>query len=130
MGTDELSISDLAARQPGKECDEPYRHVDSASLPNWWETIAEKFERYGLRPYRPPKLRDGTILPALVPQLEVKHGVNIRILKFDSAGDQWRIYVDDDYIASMKGKRVPEGYTQFEITAEEFVDRLREHEQP
>lgn len=120
-------IRRLAGRSAGEDVRDPYAAIDVASLPDWWTDAIEEFEAYDLRPYRPPRFGDGTLKYEVVSGLEADLGVSIRFLGRDvTYEDDWLVEVDGQPLGEVGRHRSPEGYTVFEMDADEFAAWVRE----
>lgn len=120
-------IRRLAGRSPGEDAQDPYTDVDVDSLPDWWIDAIEEFEAHGLRPYRPPRFEDGTLKYRVISRLEGELGVSIRILGHDiTVEDDWQVEVDDRRVGKISRHRSPDGYTVFEMDADEFEVWVRQ----
>ncbi|SER40895.1 hypothetical protein [Natrinema salaciae] len=121
-----IAVAAIADRDPGED-DDPYDDVEIASLPDWWADAVQEFESYNLRAYRPPRFADGTLKHAVVKKLETKLGVSIRFVGRDvSYRDDWEVQIDGEKMIDIGRHRNPDGYTVFEIGADEFVDKVTE----
>lgn len=117
----------LAGRSAGADARDPYANADVESLPDWWTDAIEEFEAHGLRPYRPPRFVDGTLKYEVVSGLEADLGVSIRFLGRDvNYEDDWLVEVDGQLLGEVGRHRSPEGYTVFEMDADEFAAWVRE----
>lgn len=106
---------------PGFDEESPYDDADLSELPEWWRRNVEEFQAHEMRPYRPPRLADGTVTTELVERLESTHDVDIRIRAVDPQdGGAWEILVDDEAVRSVARTRTEAGNTRYEITAEAF----------
>jgi hypothetical protein len=105
---------------------EPYDAVDVGELPGWWQRAIAHFEERDLAPYRPPRFADGTLEPGVVRALETELGVSIELrCKNATLGADWTVLVDGDDVVTIGRHRSRERYTVFELTAEEFRERVR-----
>lgn len=120
-------VEALRSRAPGEDDANPYADVDVSELPAWWRESIERFEEYGLRPYRPPRLADGELKHEVVADLEAEFGVEIRFVGIDATyGDDWTLFVDDEDAGPVARHRSTDGYTVFECTADELRERVRD----
>lgn len=114
-------VSGLATRPPGWDPDRPHEGVDIATLPDWWRTAIEEFERHGLRPYSPPRFEDGELVPEIVAELEDELGAIVRLTSdAASIGDPWLVRVDGEPVAEIGRRRDSGGYTRYLLSSEEF----------
>ena len=111
---------------PGYDEESPYEGEDLSEYPDWWRKNIEDFRKHELRPYRPPRFADGEYTPPVTDRLEADLGVTIQIRATDPReGDDWRIEVDGDPVADIGRERRGEGFTQYEMTTEEFERTVR-----
>lgn len=100
---------------------DPYSDVDLTEYPLWWRQNIELFREHGLRPYRPPRFADGEYTPVVLDRLERTFGVDVLFRAVDpTVGDDWRIVIDGEEVATVRRHRSGEGYTVYELTAAEF----------
>ena len=84
-----------ASLPPGFDDEDPYEGEDLSTYPEWWRRNVEEFREYGMRPYRPPRLADGTLTPPLIEELEAEYGVSVRFRAVDpQVGNSWELVVD------------------------------------
>lgn len=116
-----------AGLPPGHDDEDPYEDVDLADLPSWWRENVERFRDHRMRPYRPPRFEDGSILPAVVTALEAELGVEIRIRKLIGPGsdDGWEVTVDGEPVVTVDRVRTEEGRSVYSITADAFERAVR-----
>lgn len=126
-GEDErTTVSSLRSRSPGETPHDPYGDVDVSELPAWWQAAIREYEAFGLRPYQPPRFEDGTLKHTVVSALEDELDVSIVLLGWNvEYEDDWSVYVDGEPIGDIGRRRSPDGYTVFEMTADEFVEFVR-----
>ncbi|WP_311172870.1 hypothetical protein [Halobellus ordinarius] len=106
---------------PGFDDESPYADVDLAEFPEWWRRNVEEFREHEMRPYRPPRLADGTVTTELIDRLESTYDVEVRIRAVDPhEGGAWEILVDDEAVRSIERTRTEAGNTRYEITAAAF----------
>ncbi|MFC6873199.1 hypothetical protein [Halobellus marinus] len=106
---------------PGFDDESPYADVDLEEFPEWWRRNVEEFREHEMRPYRPPRLADGTVTTELIDRLESTYGVEVRIRAVDPhEGGAWKILVDDEAVRSIERTRTEAGNTRYEITAAAF----------
>lgn len=124
---DRPDVSRLASRAPGADPDDPYEDVDVASLPAWWRRAVSEFEAHDLRPYRPPRLADGTPLHDVAARLERELGASITFGTADEDfRDRWTVRVDGDPAGKVGRHRSAEGYTVFEVDPDELASLVRQ----
>jgi hypothetical protein len=100
---------------------------DEDERPEWWRQAAAEFERYDLRPYRPPRFADGTLKHEVVDRLEAEYGVAITFVSIDpEPNDEWEVRVDATTVFELGHRRHRAGYSIFETTAEQFESTVRE----
>ncbi len=117
-----------ASRDPGEDDVDPYAGADLSKYPSWWRENIREFRQYGMRPYRPPQLTDGAVVPALVERMEAEYDVRIMLRAVDPRiGDDWGLYVDGEQAAKVGRERVGDGYTEYDLTAEEFETLVQDH---
>ena len=125
--TDTADVESLRSRAPGEDSTDPYADVDISELPEWWQASIERFEKHGLRPYRPPRFADGELKHEIVDALEAELGVEIRFVGIDvTYGDDWTLFVGGEDIGPIGRHRSTDGYSVFECTGEEFEARVRD----
>lgn len=118
-------ISVLHSRSPGTDPNDPYEETEISELPDWWQRAIEEHREYGLRPYRPPRFKDGTLKHTVIKRIEDEHDVTIGFIDLDIDDDSWQIRVDGDIVGKIERRRSTEGYTVFEMEANEFERYLR-----
>lgn len=118
--TDDPRISDLQSRAPGADPEDPYEDVDLSELPEWWQRAIAEHEEYDLRPYRPPRFEDGTLKHIVVDELESSEDVDIDFIDLDVEDDDWQIRIEGDIVGDIGRRRSTDGYTVFEMEADEF----------
>jgi len=123
---DDLSIEQLQSRAPGTDPEDPYKDVDIGTLPEWWQRAIEEFEAHDLRPYRPPRFDDGTLVHEVVAGLEREAGIDIRFGSVDTDyRERWTVRVDGDPVGTIGRHRSSEGYTVYELDRAEFESLIR-----
>lgn len=123
---DDLPIEQLRSRAPGADPDDPYQDVDIDTLPEWWQRAIEEFEAHGLRPYRPPRFDDGTLVHEAIATLERELGIDIRFGSVDTDyRERWTVRVDGDPVGTIGRHRSSEGYTVYELERAEFESLIR-----
>lgn len=115
-----VAVDDLQDRSPGEDDEDPYEDVDLSALPEWWRKAIEEHRTFDLRPYRPPRFRDGEIYPELKNQLEADHDRNIRLACYDVEDGEWEIIVDGETVARTERWRSPEGFSVIDMESEDF----------
>ena len=116
-----------AANPPGYDEDDPYADADLSSYPEWWQRNVTEFRTHGMRPYRPPRFADGTIVTERIDSLESELGVEIRFqAKNPQDGGRWQLVVDGDAIMAVTHERSGEGYTIYDMEVHEFERVVRE----
>jgi len=111
---------------PGFDEEDPYEDQDLDEYPEWWRTNIERYRDHELRPYRPPRLAEGTFTPELIANLESKYGVTIQIRAVDpTVGDDWELWVDGEPVAPVPRRRDGAGYTVYGVDADEFTSLIR-----
>lgn len=125
--TDHEKIDELQGRDAGDD-EAVYESISHDSLPRWWQRAADEHDRYGLRPYRPPRFEDGTLTPPLVEDLEAEYEVDIKFVGLNASyGDAWSVYIDGEAAFDIDRHRDPDGYTVFEETSQAFVQSIRKN---
>lgn len=110
-----------------KRDENPYEDVDIDGLPDWWQEAVEEFRQYGLRPYRPPRFQDGTLRHDVVDELEDELDADIRFVGIDTRyGDDWTVMVDGTAVGTVPRRRDQDGFTVFEMNADEFRKWFRQ----
>jgi hypothetical protein len=116
----------LENRPPGYEDGDPYKDVSISNLPEWWRKSINDFESYGFRPYLPPVLDDGELVPEVIDRLESEFDTSIRIMGIDvEYGDSWQVIVDDEAVARIDRRREATGRTVYGTTAAELEAMVR-----
>jgi hypothetical protein len=94
-------------------------------LPEWWYTAAMEYNRFELRPYRPPKFVDQSIVQPVIKKLQAKNNIHISLMcKNPVPGKDWEVIVDNELCCNIGRHRDPSGYTIYELTEEEFIKRV------
>lgn len=115
-----------ADKPPGFDEEDPYEGADLSTYPEWWRRNIIEFRRYGMRPYRPPRCEDGTLMPELISRLEAEHDITIDLRGLDpKVDDDWSVLVDGTPVAEISRQRTSEGYTRYHVTATEFENIVR-----
>jgi hypothetical protein len=107
-----------AGLPPGYDEEDPYDGEDLSTYPEWWRRNVEEFRAFGMRPYRPPRLADGTLTPPLVAELEDEYGVDVRFQSRDPEADKWELVVDGEVVRRVEHERDGSGYTVYGIERE------------
>lgn len=116
-----------ASLPPGYDEHDPYADEDLSTYPSWWRQNVEEFRDHGMRPYRPPRLADGTLSPPLLDDLREEFGAAVRFQSVDpQSGGAWELVVDDEAVATVEHRRHGDGYTVYDLTAEEVRGLVRE----
>lgn len=119
-------VATLRDRAPGEDPADPYADVDISTLPEWWRRSIREFESHGLRPYRPPRLADGTLKHEVVSALEADLGVDVGLRGVDvTHGEDWTVFVDGDRAGTVGRHRAAGGFSVFETTSEAFERLVR-----
>lgn len=121
-------ISDLAERHPGEDEEPLYDDVDVSELPDWWREAIKEHEQFDLRPYRPPRFSDGRVAPPVLEDLRRRLDIDLKIMGMNvDYQEEWSVVIDDVEAFKVGRRRLPEGYTQFDIKCSRFIDRVEEH---
>lgn len=124
--TNDKTIDELRGRDAGDD-EAVYEDIDRETLPDWWQQAAAEHETYGLRPYRPPRFEDGTIVPSLIEDLESTYEIDIKLLGVNALyGDAWSVYIDGEAAFEIDRHRDPDGYTVFEESSQKFTQLIEE----
>jgi hypothetical protein len=124
---DQPAPEELRGRPAGADPDDPYEDVDLSSLPDWWRDAVREFEAHDLRPYRPPRFGDGKLKHEVVDRLERELGIDIEFVGIDvECGDDWTVLVDGGAVGHVERRRLPEGFTEFEMSSAEFEAWIRD----
>ena len=115
-----------ASLPPGYDEDDPYAGEDLSSYPDWWRRNAEEFEAFGMRPYRPSRLADGTLSAPLVGELETEYDVDVWFRCGDPEAGEWELVVDGETVRPVDHERHPGGYTVYGIEPEALETTVRE----
>ena len=107
-----------ASLPPGYDEDDPYEGEDLSTYPDWWRRNVETFREYGMRPYRPSRLADGTLSPPLVADLEAEFGVDVVFRSPAPESDEWELVVDGEAVRTIDHERDGGGYTVYGIDSE------------
>jgi len=122
----EKAIERLRSRTPGVDPEDPYRDTEIDSLPEWWQRAIREFENHELRPYRPPRFEDNTLVHDAVDGLEQELEVDIRFASIDTDyRSEWSILLDGRSVGTVGRHRSSEGYTVYEIEGAEFGSLVR-----
>jgi hypothetical protein len=93
--------------------------------PDWWEANERLREEMELPPYEPPRFIDGVYTHEIVPDLEEEHDCIIMFAGIDPEyPEDWYVRVDGEGVMSIGRHRDENGNTIYEMTADEFVERL------
>jgi hypothetical protein len=116
-----------ASLSPGYDEANPYEDEDLSTYPDWWRRNVEEFRAEGMRPYRPPRLADGTISPPFLADLSERYEVDVCFRAVDpQAGGEWSLVVGGDPVASVGHERTGEGYTVYHLSPNEVERLVRE----
>jgi len=112
--------------EAGYDEDDPYEGEDISTYPAWWRENIEEFRRYEMRPYRPPRFRDGELVPPAITDLQEELDVEIRLRATNPAvGENWELHVDGDRVTEVGRSREGEGFTEYDIDSETFETTVR-----
>jgi hypothetical protein len=115
---DEQLRADLPS---GFDDSDPYENVDTTEYPEWWQANIRLFREHGLRPYRPARFVDGTVVPAVLKRLRSELDVDITVrTDAPNPDNEWRVLVDGTVATTIECQRTTEGYTCYQMTSEEF----------
>lgn len=120
------AVGHLASRAPGEDGDDPYADVDLATLPDWWRRAIREFEAHDLRPYRPPRLADGTPVHEIVDDLEAELDVDVTFGRVGRDGQDWEVRVDGTVAGTVGRHRSPDGYTVYEVAPDSLAALVRD----
>lgn len=124
---DDPSVEQLQSRAPGVDPEDPYEDVDIDVLPEWWQRAIEEFEAHDLRPYRPPRLDDGTLAYEAIASLEREFNLDIRFVSVDTDyRERWTVRVDGEPVGTIGRHRSSDGYTVYEIERTQFESLIRD----
>lgn len=124
---DDPSVEQLQSRAPGVDPEDPYEDVDIDALPEWWQRAIEEFEAHDLRPYRPPRLDDGTLAYEATASLEREFNLDIRFVSVDTDyRERWTVRVDGEPVGTIGRHRSSDGYTVYEIERTQFESLIRD----
>lgn len=127
MTTTEDVIEELRTRDTDGEGN-PYEDVDTSVLPEWWQQAIAEFEAADLRPYRPPRLKNGAYKHRVVEDLESRYSVNIEFVGVGvSYGDDWTVRVDGEAIAEIGHRRSTQRFSIFEVSEGELRTLIADH---
>ena len=116
-----------ASLPAGFDEEDPYEDEDLSTYPEWWRRNVEEFREYGMRPYRPPRLADGTLTPPLVEELEAEHDASVRFRAVDpQVGNAWELVVDGRAVSEVDHLRSGDGYTVYDLEEAELRESVRE----
>ena len=112
----------------GYDEENPYEDIDLTKLDPWWRRNVDEFRAHEMRPYRPPRFRDGTITPRVIKHLESELNVSVRFRVIDPQEDHnWGLWVDDERIDTVERRREEGGYSVYDLDAERFEELVRSH---
>lgn len=99
--------------------------TEGASKPDWWEKNETYRERFELPEYEPPRFYDGVYTHEVVVPLEEKYGCTIQFRGENTEyPDDIDVRVNGETVFSVGRYRTPNGNTRYEITSEEFRERV------
>lgn len=112
---------------PGFDEDDPYEEEDLESYPQWWKKNITEFQNHGMRPYRPPRFRDGELTTEVISTLEEEFNIEIRLQKVLPKEEKgWEVLADGECVATIDRRRDAEGYTVYDIQSAEFEGCIQE----
>lgn len=129
------STPERAADLPaGYDEEDPYEGEDLEEYPEWWRENIKEFQEHNMRPYRPPRFEDGTVVPELVYELHTQLGVDIKFQNRDPEIEaegahqkrDWDLLVDGDRVSTVPRYRSPDGYSVYDIDAGVFEEMVKE----
>lgn len=116
-----------ASLPAGWDEEDPYADEDLETYPGWWRSNVEAFRRHGMRPYRPPRFRDGTLTTPTIEDLEARFDVSILIRTLEpEVGGEWEVVVDGEVAGTVDRRRTGEGYTEYDLDEDSFVELVRQ----
>jgi hypothetical protein len=105
---------------------DPYANEDLSTYPDWWRINVESFREHGLRPYRPPRFTNETLVPDRIDSLAEEYGVDIRFEVINPQDDgQWTLTVDGEAIERVDRVRRNDGDTVYDLTVDQFERLVR-----
>jgi hypothetical protein len=106
-----------ASLPPGADDEDPYADADLSTLPAWWRANVAEFRAHGMRPYRPPRLADGTLSPPLLADLREEFDVDVRFrARNPQSGGSWALVVDGEAVHEVTHRRHGDGYTVYDLS--------------
>jgi hypothetical protein len=125
MVKNKTSVEELRHRSAGEDPEDPYENIDLETLPDWWQSAVEEFQKYGLRPYRPSQFSDGELKQEVVDRIEEEFDVTIRFLcSVPDNRDEWEVHIGSEMVMKIGHHRTPEGYSVYEVTSSEFEEHI------
>lgn len=125
-----MNVSDPSDREdfsPGYDDDDPYETEDIDEYPEWWRDNIKEFRAFGLRPYRPPRFVDDSIVPEVVDSIEDEEGIKVQICSINpQEADDWEVRVNGETVITIEHWRSDDGYSVYDITADEFRSDIKE----
>lgn len=112
-----------ASLPPGYDADDPYEDVDLAELAAWWRESVALFREHDMRPYRPPALSDGALVPSAVDALEAEFDARVRF----RCVEEWGVYVDGERVASVGRRRDGDGRTVYALSEADLRELVAAH---
>lgn len=111
---------------PGYDEADPYENADLREYPDWWKRNVELFRNHQMRPYRPPRFKDGELTSTVITELEDELGVTVQLRAIDPhEGKSWQLWVDGRPVTEIDHAREGDGYTEYKIDSERFVELVR-----
>ena len=124
--TDDDAPPRPASLPAGYDDEDPYEGEDLSTYPDWWRANVEEFRAHGMRPYRPPRLADGTLSPPVVAELREELGVDVRFrAKNPQSGGKWTLVVDGEDARPVDHRRHGDGYTVYDLSEAELREAAR-----
>jgi hypothetical protein len=99
------------------------------SKPEWWSVNEALREEMGLHEYDPPRFADGTYTHEVVDPLEAEYDCTIQFRSDVNPEypEDWQVRVDREPVARIARHRNADGNTVYDLTAEEFRERVLEY---
>lgn len=125
-----MTSSDPSEREglpPGYDEANPYESADIEDFPEWWRRNIEEHREFDLRPYRPPRFIDDSIVPEVVGVMENEEGVDVQICSVNPQEDEgWEVWVDGEKVMTVEHWRSDDGYSVYNVTADEFRSNIED----
>lgn len=113
---------------PGFDNSNPYSDIDTNKLPNWWKDNIDLFSNHGMRPYKPPRFNDSSLVPKVISNLEAKYNIIIHLRsKAQRLEKNWIITVNHKDVARVSRHRDGSGYSVYDISSLEFEGVITEY---